>query len=112
MTDQLTAEMRKEKQRTKPTPRGRDFIFHSKGRPIPQNTVRRHFTAHLEAAELRKIRFHDIRHTFCSILVSAKIPMIYVKEQAGHKSVKTTMDYYSDYIPGQGRAEVNILDEL
>jgi len=49
------------------------------------------FTA-LEGAELRRVRFHDLRHTFGSIAVRA-FPLTDVRAYMGHADIQTTMVY-------------------
>jgi site-specific recombinase XerD len=45
-------------------------------------------------AELQEaFRYHDLRHTFCSRLVSAGVPLLDVQRLAGHKSYSTTLRY-------------------
>ncbi len=46
------------------------FPRKGKGSYIPQNSIRRIFKKILREADLKDIRFHDIRHTFASILAS------------------------------------------
>jgi integrase len=48
----------------------------------------------LEKVDIPKIRFHDIRHTFASMLLQNGEPLHYVKEQMGHASIQTTVDVY------------------
>jgi len=48
-----------------------EFIFHRNGKPIEQNSIRYPFKRILEKAGLRDIRFHDIRHTYASLLLTA-----------------------------------------
>jgi integrase len=65
----------------------------------------------LAKANLRKIRFHDLRHTFASELLRRGAPITYVKEQLGHGSIQITVDTYGHLMPGANRAWVNQLDE-
>jgi hypothetical protein len=47
-----------------------------------------------EVAELRPaFRYHDLRHTYCSRLVAAGVPLLEVQQLAGHKSYSTTLRY-------------------
>lgn len=64
------------------------------------NLVRRYFLPCLEKAGLRRIRFHDMRHTFGSLLIQDGAPITYVKEQMGHSSIQITVDVYGHLIPG------------
>lgn len=85
-------------------------IFHKDGKHTPQNSIRNIFKRILKKAGLRKIRFHDIRHTYISLLISSGAKLNYVMEQAGHHSIKMTVDRYADYIPTGDTSEVNLLN--
>ena len=65
----------------------------------------------LQAAELRRIRFHDLRHTFASLLLQQGESLIYVKEQMGHSSIQLTVDLYGHLIPGGNKQAVDRLDQ-
>lgn len=39
------------------------------------------------------LRYHDLRHTYCSRLVAARVPLLEVQQLAGHKSYSTTLRY-------------------
>lgn len=56
-------------------------------------------------------RFHDIRHTFASLLLQQGESLHYVKEQMGHASIQTTVDVYGHIVPGSNRNAVNKLDD-
>ena len=43
---------------------------------------------------IRKVRLHDLRHTFGSLLIQAGASIVYVKEQMGHSSIQVTVDIY------------------
>ena len=59
-----------------------------------------------------KIRFHDLRHTFASLLIQNGEPLTYVKEQMGHSSIQVTVDVYGHIVPSANRAAVYKLDAL
>jgi integrase len=87
-----------------------DIVFHKGRNYMAQNSVRNIFKQILSTAELKTMRFHDIRHTYASILLSEGTSVLYVKEQLGHTNIKTTIDYYGHFIPSGNRALVNNLD--
>jgi integrase len=81
------------------------------GRPLfKANFARRVFHPLLKRAGLRRIRFHDLRHTFASRLIQNGESLAYVKEQMGHASIKITVDTYGHLVPGSNRAAVDRLD--
>ena len=73
------------------------------------NLYHRYFQPVLLRAGLRKIRLHDLRHTFGSLLIQAGASLPYVKEQMGHSSIQVTVDTYGHLIPG---ANVSFVDKL
>ena len=64
----------------------------------------------LEKAELRRIRLHDLRQTYASLLIQQGESLAYVQEQLGHSSIQVTVDTYGHLIPGANRAAVDRLD--
>ena len=75
----------------------------------PDNLYHRYFQPVLTKAGLRKIRLHDLRHTFGSLLIQSGASLGYVKEQMGHSSIQVTVDTYGQLIPG---ANVSFVDRL
>jgi len=64
------------------------------GKPIDAlNLVHRVWLPLLEKAGLRRIRFHDLRHTYASLLIQRGESLAYVKEQLGHHSIQVTVDF-------------------
>jgi integrase len=70
------------------------------GKPFHQNWVRLRFFRLLKGAGVRQVRFHDLRHTFASLLLQNGENPVYVKEQMGHCSIQVTVDVYGHLIPG------------
>lgn len=75
-----------------PTPRGGRRAV---GKPLGAGNLFRRHLAHVGIA--RRVRWHDLRHTFCSNLVTGVLgqtwPLLMVKEMAGHSSVTITERY-------------------
>ena len=55
-------------------------------------------------AGLRDVRFHDLRHTCATLLLTKGIHPKVVSEMLGHSSIAITLDIYSHVIPGLGDA--------
>ena len=91
-----------------------EWVFsNQEGNPTDmQNLKNRVFIRCLEKAGLRRIRFHDLRHTFASLLIQNGEPLAYVKEQVGHASIKMTVDVYGHLVPGANREVINRLPSL
>ena len=62
--------------------------------------VRRAFYRILTGAGLRHIRFHDLRHTFASLLIQQGESLAYVRDQMGHASIQITVDTYGHLVRG------------
>ena len=89
-----------------------DLVFPSgAGTPLkPDNIAPRYMEPALEKAGLRRFRFHDLRHTFGSLLIQDGATLTYVKEQMGHSSIQITVDTYGHLVPGADIAWVDRLD--
>src|SRR5215204_3975801 len=73
------------------------------GAPInPSNVRQRSFAPLLRKAGLPHIRFHDLRHTCATLLLSKGTHPKFVQELLGHATVAITLDTYSHVIPSMG----------
>jgi len=75
------------------------------------NLRKRVFNKALEKAGMRRIRLHDLRHTFASLLIQNGESLAYVKDQLGHHSIQITVDTYGHLVPGANRQAVDRLDD-
>jgi integrase len=66
--------------------------------------VRSVATIAVKKAQLRRVRFHDLRHTFASLLIQHGESLAYVRDQLGHRSIQVTVDIYGHLVPGGNRA--------
>ena len=74
------------------------------------NLYKRDFLPCLEAAGIRRVTLHALRHTFASLLIQRGASLAYVKEQMGHSSIQVTVDTYGHLIPGGNIEWVDALD--
>jgi integrase len=83
-----------------------------KGTPIDaQNIINRFFKPLLKRAELPDIRWHDLRHTYATLLLARGTHPTYVQKSLGHASVQLTLDRYSHWMPSMGRNTAQGIDE-
>jgi integrase len=83
------------------------------GPPInPSNLRQRSFAPLLKKAGLPHIRFHDLRHTCATLLLSEGVHPKFVQELLGHASVAITLDTYSHMLPGMGNEAADAIGEV
>ena len=77
-----------------------EWVFSSSvGTALDEANVRHMFYRILAKAELRRVRFHDLRHTYASLLIQQRESLAYVREQLGHSSISVTVDVYGHLVP-------------
>jgi integrase len=81
------------------------------GQRMSNELVRKAFGDCLTAAGLRRVRFHDLRHTFASLLIQQGANVKYIQQQLGHGSISITLDVYSHLFQGDHRHHVHSLDD-
>jgi integrase len=63
------------------------------------NLVYRSFKPLLRRAGLKEIRFHDLRHTFATLMLEQRENPKVVQEILGHSQISLTLDTYSHVLP-------------
>lgn len=93
---------------------GSEFVFATKnGTPkVPHDLSCKRFKALCIRAGVKPRRFHDLRHTHASVLLSAGVHPKIVQERLGHASIKTTLDIYSHLLPSIQGAAVDVFNDL
>lgn len=78
-----------------------DLVFPNlDGRPMSHaNLLQRGFYPALKRAGLRRIRFHDLRHTFASLMISNGEDVVRVSRLMGHANAAITPNVYSHMMP-------------
>jgi len=90
-----------------------DLVFsNADGRAIDPGTLTHNFAKIARRAGLAGTRFHDLRHTFASLMLLAGIHPKVVSEALGDSSVAFTLDTYSHAVPSLQEAAAKRLDEM
>jgi integrase len=78
------------------------FTTSTSGLINPSNLRQRSFARLLTEAGLPHIRFHDLRHTCATLLLTQGTHPKYVQDLLGHATIAITLDTYSHVMPGMG----------
>ena len=82
------------------------------GEPLNPCVVTHNFHKLAMSAGLSGVRFHDLRHTFASLMLLRGAKPKVISEALGHASVAFTMDVYSHIIEGMQSDAKALLDEV
>jgi len=94
LADQAAAALERLSQRDNFITGPDELVFASViGRTIDGSALRRRYKRARDRAGLRPLRWHDLRHTFGSLLVAAGLDVVTVKDAMGHADLKTTERY-------------------
>jgi len=89
-----------------------DLVFSDiNGRPIDPSTLTHNFGRIVKRAGL-SARFHDLRHSYASLMLAAGVHPKIVSEALGHSTVAITLDIYSHVTLGLQEAAAKQLDSL
>ena len=90
-----------------------DLVFCSAlGTPLNPSKLLERFKTLLKRAGLPHMRFHDLRHSAATILLSMGVHPKVVQELLGHSQISLTLDTYSHVIPALHEEAVKSLSTL
>lgn len=91
-------------------------MFYSAGEndrifPISKSYLHHEMTRGSEAAGVKRIRIHDLRHSHVSLLIDQGYQAVAIADRVGHESIDITYRYAHLY-PSKQNEMVNTLDEI
>ena len=90
----------------------RDLVFPNEfGDFLSTTTIGRALRRVIERAGLPRIRFHDLRHTAATIMLSNGTHPKIVSEMLGHSTIAITLDLYSHVTPNMQREAAAAMDQ-
>ena len=95
-------------------PRRGEWVFcNGVGRPMSvHNLHNRSWKPLLKRASLPDIRFHDLRHTCATLLLTKGVHPKVVQEMLGHSSISVTLDIYSHVLPTMQEKAVEAMEGI
>ena len=66
----------------------------------------------LKRAGLPKVRFHDLRHTFASILINQDVPLLNVSTFLGHSDLSTTANIYAHLDKSKKQESADVISSI
>jgi len=89
-----------------------DLVFaEPDGRPWAPNKLSSAFAALVRRAGIAGLRFHDLRHTHATHLLTQGVHPKVVSERLGHATIAITLDTYSHVLPGLQKEAVQKFDQ-
>lgn len=87
-------------------PRDEDLVFcHPEtGNPLDRAKLTRRFAKAIKRAEVHRVTFHELRHTFGTRMAAAGVPIRTIQQWMGHADMKTTQ-IYAHYQPTDDEAD-------
>ena len=92
-----------------------DLIFPNTlgGLMIPDNLVKRSFKPLIvKAGFYPEMRFHDLRHTAATLLLSRGVNVKVVSEMLGHADISITLRIYAHVIPNMQQVAADVVDSM
>jgi integrase len=90
-----------------------NLIFPSSGgTPLGLSHVHKDFVEVLSAANLQRIRFHDLRHTAASLMLNRGVPVLIVSKILGHSNPSVTLNIYAHSTLDMQSQAASIMDEI
>ena len=89
------------------------YVFATRtGTPLQARNVTRGFHRALQKAGVERRRFHDLRHTFATLLLSQGVDIAVVSKALGHSNVSTTADIYSHWTRPMQERTAAVMESL
>ncbi|MCL5676329.1 MAG: site-specific integrase, partial [Firmicutes bacterium] len=63
-------------------------------------------------AGVKRVRFHDLRHTAATFMLAEGLPVKTVQRVLGHATATMTLDRYGHVLPNSVRAAASVMDSL
>jgi integrase len=88
------------------------FVFGFLDKPCSPSMLSHDFAKMAQKAGLKDVRFHDLRHTFASLMLMRGAPGKVISEALGHASVAFTLQTYAHVLSGMQEKAMSLLNDV
>jgi integrase len=88
------------------------FVFGFPGKPCDPSMLSHDFAIIAKKVGFEGVRFHDLRHTFATLMLMRGAPAKVISEALGHASVAFTLQTYAHVLSGMQEKAMALLDEI
>ncbi|MBP1044890.1 site-specific integrase [Enterococcus sp. BWM-S5] len=90
-----------------------DYLFMNEyGNPYSPVNARYSFNRIIQAAGVRNITIHGLRHTHATFLLEADANIKYVSARLGHKKISTTLDTYTHILENKETETADLFGQI
>lgn len=89
-----------------------DYVFYLPNGIISATTLYRHFKKLLKECNLPNIRFHDLRHSWATMMLTENIPTKIASSMLGHSNIRTTLDIYTHLVTDSQKPAIDVLNSI
>ena len=82
------------------------------GKPLHPWIVTKRFKKIIKRMNLPEVRFHDLRHTCATLLLSKAVHPKIVQEILGHSTMSITLDTYSHLLPNMRSKAMSAMEDM
>ena len=82
------------------------------GERMRPNYLTEYFPKYIAKHGMPKMRFHDLRHTFASILINQDVPLLNVSTFLGHSDLSTTANIYAHLDKSKKQESADVISSI
>lgn len=79
---------------------------------VSKHYLKNRMDKYCEISGVKKIRVHDLRHSYASMLIELGVPPLEIQERLGHEDIQTTLNTYSHLYPNKHFETTEKLERL
>lgn len=87
-------------------------MFEVEGEPWNPNTFGSEFARRAARYKLPRVRLHDLRHSYASLMLESGVDLKTVSTALGHSSINLTADTYAHVTPSMLQSAAQRLDRI